>query len=381
MERLIVLGLGPAGMALAHRAHQQGWTVVGIDPRTTWTNTYGLFADELPAWAAPTINATARAFPATATLASGTTVNTGRRYCVPDNRQLRAKWATFTHITDTGTIISPHEVRLSTGELLRADFLIDARGITPQGLSPQAPIQQALGAFFPHELARAAHWMDFRSVAAAGAPHLRHRATFGYAIPTPRGFVVEETQLIGSPLPWRELRTRLHARIRSYGLSPKDSHGSEKVIIPMTLPQKPHPRPGVIPFGARAGFINPVTGYSVAGSLNMIDPLLKKLASADSSPKLPWNDNAFRADQRILAAAARVLPRWDNHQLSDFLAPLLRASPQLQKGFLTMGNPASTLCGMGTVAAGVNWRQKAQTIAALLAGSGAGAAPEPGHCG
>lgn len=58
---IAVLGLGPAGSVLAHRAVARGWTVDGYDPacRDTdgsptlpeWRSTYGLPVAALPDWA------------------------------------------------------------------------------------------------------------------------------------------------------------------------------------------------------------------------------------------------------------------------------------------------------------------------------------------
>ena len=49
---LAVVGLGPAGRALAHRATAAGLDVVAVDPHPDrrWTPTYAAWCDELPGW-------------------------------------------------------------------------------------------------------------------------------------------------------------------------------------------------------------------------------------------------------------------------------------------------------------------------------------------
>ncbi|MGB7384979.1 MAG: lycopene cyclase family protein, partial [Rhodococcus sp. (in: high G+C Gram-positive bacteria)] len=49
---VVVLGLGPAGRALTHRAAAAGLDVIAIDthPARRWTPTYSAWLDELPEW-------------------------------------------------------------------------------------------------------------------------------------------------------------------------------------------------------------------------------------------------------------------------------------------------------------------------------------------
>ena len=58
---LIVVGLGPAGAALAYRAATHyGWRVLGIDPTTSWDKTLGVWVSDIPTWLAhlPVIRST-----------------------------------------------------------------------------------------------------------------------------------------------------------------------------------------------------------------------------------------------------------------------------------------------------------------------------------
>ena len=57
MTDLLVVGAGPAGRALAHRACVAGLAVTVVDPAPDqeWTATFGLFGDDLPLWIDPRV--------------------------------------------------------------------------------------------------------------------------------------------------------------------------------------------------------------------------------------------------------------------------------------------------------------------------------------
>ena len=87
---LAVVGLGPAGRALAHRAATAGLGVVAVDPAPgrPWTPTYGAWADELPTWLGADVVA-ARVPAPTVWTRRATTL--ARPYVVLDNAALRTR--------------------------------------------------------------------------------------------------------------------------------------------------------------------------------------------------------------------------------------------------------------------------------------------------
>jgi lycopene beta-cyclase len=90
--------------------------------------------------------------------------------------------------------------------------------------------------------------------------------TFLYGAPFADGSVlVEETSLYADPPRSLEyLAERLRARLGPHGAT--TTNGVERVTIPMGGPL-PDRTARVVAFGASAGYVHPVTGYSVAASL------------------------------------------------------------------------------------------------------------------
>ena len=120
---LIVVGLGPAGAALAYRAATHyGWRVLGIDPTTSWDKTLGVWVSDIPTWLAhlPVIRST----PAAHALSRH---NLGQEYAVIDTAAWRAALVTFPTLCTDATIIDAHTVT-AQGTTYRARWVVDARG-------------------------------------------------------------------------------------------------------------------------------------------------------------------------------------------------------------------------------------------------------------
>ena len=152
---LIVVGLGPAGAALAYRAASHyGWRVLGIDPTTSWDKTLGVWVSDIPTWLAhlPVIRST----PAAHALSRH---NLGQGYAVIDTAAWRAALVTFPTLCTDATIIDAHTVT-AQGTTYRARWVIDARGPLPD---PSLPVQQALGTFVDAPSTNAT-WMDLRPI-------------------------------------------------------------------------------------------------------------------------------------------------------------------------------------------------------------------------
>ena len=316
---LIVVGLGPAGAALAYRAATHyGWRVLGIDPTTSWDKTLGVWVSDIPTWLAhlPVIRST----PAAHALSRH---NLGQEYAVIDTAAWRAALVTFPTLCTDATIIDAHTVT-AQGTTYRARWVVDARGPLPD---PSLPVQQALGTFVDAPSTDAT-WMDLRPISEDYPP------TFLYTVPTPHGMLHEETILItAAPLAWGELESRLYARgVTACGRI-------EHVLF--SLGSAPYRGPA-IPFGARAGFINPVTGYSVGTALRLVDATLDALSTHRS---LPWHSIGFRCDQWLLRRAQTVLLSLTATEQCTFLELLFQLSPAQQQRFLQLG------CWRGSVAA------------------------------
>lgn len=453
---LIILGLGPAGLALAHRAVARGWRVLGFDPSSHWANSYGIFIDEIPEYLShlPVHCTRPRAvFPAQSSTdddaasspAAARVIHVDRRYAVVQRDKWRAALAAS--ITGSSHLIGAAATPLSErsvqvdcprhgSHVLSADFLIDARGAHPTTL-----VQQAVGVAVPFDgaasgadvpdravpgatvpaaaesdpavptagnstpgtefreedlssagVVEATASVDAASVDAAGEGGYCEGAgpsyawmdffegdesplTFRYDLPLvaayaavhgaeppadPVEVMVEETLLIGVMQPWELFHERLAAR----GIA---GEVIERVVIPMG---RQHPRGYGIPFGARAGFIHPLTGYSLATSLGLVDPLLDALDDYRTGRtrrlKLPWERPIFRADTALVFFCSRVLVALSPGELREFFSCMLQLPGPVQKEFFERGNLKGTLVGASHVFERLPWRLKLATANALL---------------
>ena len=316
---LIIVGVGPAGAALGYRATQRGWRVLGIDPTTSWDKTLGLWADEIPDWL--------QHLPVTRSTPS---VHTSRRrslqreYAIIDGPAWRAGLVSFPVEQEAATIVDAHTVTTETGGSYRARWVVDTRGPTAQ---PGAAAQQALGLFSQQD--EQAVWMDLRQTTPEPPP------SFCYQIPTPRGMLNQETILITRhAVPWEELERRLAAR----GIA--NTNVVEKVLFPMDI--APYTGPAV-PFGARAGLLNPVTGYSVGTALSLVDATVDALSTG---ARLPWEQRGFRLDRHLLRRAQRVLLDLEPADTAEFFDALFQLPTETQRRFLTLGDWWGTVKGM-----------------------------------
>lgn len=336
MKRMdvLVVGGGPAGLALAGACARLGLVTGLLDPapERPWLATYGLWSRELPSGLPDSV---------VASRASGRAIaltehQLGWEYAVLDVPALRA------HLADqltgvrlhTGRAVGspqPGVVALADGAELRASVVVDAAGrwrpLDPISSRSTPAEQTAYGLVVDEDAAAPlmtsgeALFMDWR--ADHGEPGW---PTFLYAVPLGEGRVlVEETSLARRPgLPLSTLRRRLHARLTRHGIvAPKDAR-SEKVSFRVDHPR--HRGCGVLGFGAAAPLIHPATGFSVAASLALAPQVAEALAT-----HLPEG-----SDKALAAAQDTVWPRAAQvvHRLRRIgLEALLRMPPQEVPGF------------------------------------------------
>lgn len=311
---VLVVGAGPAGMALAAACAQHDLDVGVLDPGPDrpWTATYGVWGKELPADLPEDVVA-ARAEGRAIAL---TEHRLGWEYAVLDVPALQA------HLTERATGVQfhigravgspePGVVAVADGPHLRAAVVVDAGGRwrpLDRTASQRGPAEQtAFGVILdaataaPLVDAGEALFMDWRAEhGEAGWP------TFLYAIPLGADQVlVEETSLARRPgLPLSALRRRLHARLARYGIRAPKSARSERVSFRVDHPR--HRGPGVLGFGAAAPLIHPATGYSLAASLQLAPRVAEALAA--HLPAHPGSALAAAQDV-VWPRAAKVVHR------------------------------------------------------------------------
>src|SRR5262245_12690774 len=125
---LCVVGLGPTGRALAHRAVRAGFRVAAVDPRPErlWPPTFSCWIDELPEWLPPSAIASRIPKPTVWTKAEH---RIDRPYCVLSKTGLRdgLPLDDATVVTGRATRVEAHEVAVGDGTILRAATVFDTR--------------------------------------------------------------------------------------------------------------------------------------------------------------------------------------------------------------------------------------------------------------
>ncbi|HIW29792.1 MAG TPA: hypothetical protein H9987_07240 [Candidatus Luteococcus avicola] len=279
-----VLGLGPAGRALAHRLVVAGASVLAIDPspQRPWRATYGGWRDHLPDWlGAEVIGASS----------DRTDLVARSQHRLPGTYQVLDNDALRTLLDLGGATVRAAHLSAAQARTLDARIVVDCRG-NLRGAVPGAPIQTAHGLKLTADVGRMllgeadAVLMDWRPFDGALAWGVR-RPSFCYVIPLPDGRVLaEETCLAGRPpIERTELAHRLGVRLGRAGVEARHWRGAqvERVHIPMLPP------PAEVPnrFGAAGAEVNPITGYSVFASLAAADDAARSLLATGSLPDVP----------------------------------------------------------------------------------------------
>ncbi|MBF6191361.1 lycopene cyclase [Nocardia beijingensis] len=288
---ICVVGLGPAGRALAHRAMRAGLTVAAVDPRPDrlWPPTFGCWVDELPSWLPATVIATRITQPVVWTTRRH---RIDREYCVLSKPGLRSALPLDdAHILAArATRVEPHRVELSDGSAITAATVFDTRGSTSVARRRAA---SAHGIFVDADTAAPmvgdgeGLLMDWRPDNGTSS---KEPPSFLYAMPLGDGTVVfEETSLgLRGGMPQHELRKRTANRLAAHGIRLTGNETCEAAHYPLHEPP-PKSRTGqVVGFGARGGMMNPATGYSVADSLTLADTVVTALQQGKDPVAALW---------------------------------------------------------------------------------------------
>lgn len=332
--RVVVVGAGPAGTLLARALWLRRVDVVLVDAAAwPWSATYGAWCDEVE----PTCAALGIAVPWRRTWAT-TRVVTGRERLMPrpygvfDNDALRSACMSGIAVV-IGAVESMVQgdadavVRFADGGELRADVIVDARGSTAVR-DDDAGVQTAYGLVVPAEEltkrqlgADVMTLMDWSPVTDSLPP------TFLYAMQlSDDEGLVEETSLCARPAyEHAELRSRL-ARRMGEDLT-ASARSVEVVHIPMSSTTPPH-TVDVLRFGAAAGLVHPVTGYSVTASLRLAPVLADALVAGHAQGKrgmalrdAAWStlwSPAMRRARALHRLGVRVTRELDATETSEF---------------------------------------------------------------
>jgi len=336
LMKLAVIGQGPAGLALAHRAAARGMHVEAWDPQPYAPHVLSVYTDELPAWA-KNLPARSTTTPVVYTH-DGRKIRIDREYRVLDNERTWQKLTTFPvhrELVDADTV-TPAE--------LGADVIVDARG-TRDLYTPGSPVQVATDEIVAasqqeHETV----FMDFRDM-----PGDR----FSYRIPLDSTRLLRQDTVLATRTPPEEA----------------------DVFIPLLASRYAGSH---IPYGARACFVNPFTGYSIATSFCLADETVDAISArllhgtGGSSPRLPWEKPSFRTDRYLSALCLRTLLSVPPPLYRTMIESVFSLRPELARKFLILGYPGATLEGMARIWATLAGSDKVQLARAFASAAANG---------
>lgn len=332
-----VVGLGPAGRALAHRLAVAGLDVLGVDPhpRRSWPQTLGGWRRQLPTWLPDGVVAATAREPE---IRAAAHYPIHDEYAVLDNAAVQRS-TSLAAISVEERLLEDHQVvALST----RARVVVDARGARPAGEPAAGPHQSAYGLIVAPGLAAAvlggaeAVLMDWRPFD-GGREWGTTPPTFLYVIPMPDGRVLlEETCLAGDPaLGQEELARRLRRRLGGFGLDAGQLSGAEVERVSIPLVRHGEPLPGVFRFGAAGAQNNPFSGYTFFASLAAVDDLVGRVISGDR----PKRDRPLFVRRRALHGLLNLSPD-DTFALFDAFG---RLPTEHQRAVLDASAPGTKL--------------------------------------
>ncbi|MEB8325051.1 lycopene cyclase family protein [Dietzia kunjamensis] len=387
-----VVGLGPAGRALASRCAASGLTVLALDPRpdAPWRQTLSVWADQIPPWLRPGacgVDVFAHTVPVAALYAPDRAV-LHREYAVLDNEALRRALPLGPGVTVERAEVDDTGVRALTA---RAHRVVDCRGAG--GRLNRGPLQTAYGIVVdaadaaPALCGENALFMDWRTDYVRGrndddddndddnnddnsdddSDDDEVGPSFLYAIPVgPDRVLLEETCLAGLPAPDPAvLACRLRSRLAGRGVSPAaiaSPLSVERVRIPLLPRAGLTEDPRVEAFGTAGGHGHAATGYSVAAMLAAVPAAVYAIEAGYPlpAPRSPLST-------ALHGVGLRVLLRADERTLRALFNAFGRLDGRRQRWFLDAASPsyqvAAAMWGMWV---SMPVRDKAGMVAAVL---------------
>ncbi|NLU81199.1 lycopene cyclase family protein [Rhodococcus sp. HNM0569] len=328
---VVVVGLGPAGRALAARCSALGARVAAVDPlpHAVWRATYAAWTNELPDWLPPD----ARAATVVPSAFARTRHTLARSYTVLDTARLQSLLDIGNCQIYAGRAVNVQRdgVLLEDGTSVRGRRVVDARGALAL---PGTARQTAFGLVLPTAtaspaLAGADAWfMDWREDNGAGPDE---QASFLYAMPVGGdATLLEETCLVGRPpLPIATLATRLRARLAARGVEPDGTEPTERVSF--AVESRGARGSGVLPFGARGPMMHPGSGFSLAAALRAADGYALALTSGGTPPSV----RTERVVHGLRRAGLRTLLALDADANRDFFEAFFELPASRQAAYLS----------------------------------------------
>jgi lycopene beta-cyclase len=355
---VVIVGGGPAGSALAKDCRGLGLEVLIVDPRVDepWRSTYGTWVDDLDDRDdTEDLKRTLRVSWPTVHVVGSRRHQLPRAYGFFDNERLRKHLRGVPeHRSTVQEVVRDREadglvVRCLDGERIAARVVVDAGGSRSPLLARhrhrQGGVQSAFGVVTrnaPATYRECFTLMDWSVV---------HRdPSFLYTVDFGDGSVLlEETSLYRTkPIDAQTLETRLIGRIGG----DVSREGVEHVEIPMGWGVPSFSRT-VVGFGAAAGFVHPVTGYSVAASLRATHRVSTAIhrgiatgMSVEDRVQHVW-DAVWPAELRRTRALHQYglssLERFNGHDLQVFFDTFFSLPTSDWSSYLRIDTPPRTI--------------------------------------
>lgn len=320
--RLILVGGGLANSLIAHRLATTrpdvDWTILEAGEELGGNHTWSFHAEDLTpgqqAWMEPFVSAR---WPGYAVAFPGLSRRLPLRYRSASADRLRAVMAADAGRIRTGAPVRdlrPDGVTLASGEVLRADAVVDGRGYRP---SPH--LQIAFQKFYGVEVRTAApHGQADPIIMDATVPQ-RDGFRFVYTLPfAPDRVLIEDTYYSdGLDLDEAALRglTMDYAARRGWTIAEvvRDEAGVLPIALGGDIEAFWADAPGVARSGLRAALFHPTTGYSLPDAVRLADRIaaLRDLGAASLHAETRahslrcWKEAGFyRLLDRLLFKAA-----------------------------------------------------------------------------
>lgn len=369
----LVIGSGPAGLAIAAALCDVGLSVQGLaptSPTAEWPNTYGIWCDELEA-----LNLTdllGHRWTDCTSYFGPEEMALNREYGLFDKEKLQSyllercdrtsiSWheGTAAEVKHTA---NHSQITTQAGQELTARIVIDASGHKPaliqRPASAKTAFQAAYGivARFSSPPVRPGQFvlMDYRS------DHLseqerREPPTFLYAMDLGDDvYFLEETSLSHCPaVSLKVLEKRLYQRLAFRGVQVKEVLHIERCLFPMNMPLPNFNQP-VVGFGGAASMVHPASGYMVGALLRrapaVADAIAQSLNTGHPTPaqtaqaawQALWPKEKVRKHYLYLFGLEKLM-RFNEQQLTSFFTTFFNLPCSEWSGFLADTHPTPEL--------------------------------------